>query len=227
MVTRKGRSGVLRTIMITVIVVIVVVGATYALPRFSSGEWSILSTPTATATFTSTPVIPTATVFVPSDTPTVTLTPTRSVAVSYMVQEGDNLHYIATEYEIEVDELVAYNLEEGIDLTTGMLLPNQEILIPPPSFEATPLEVCPTAVAPGAIIQHRIRPGDILQLLADECNTTLDAILEANETLAENPDLLGVGDVIEIPAGLLALTPPTPAPPTRRSTSASTSTPMP
>jgi len=58
-----------------------------------------------------------------------------------------------------------------------------------------------------------VRPGDILQLLAEEFNTTLDAILEENEDLAENPDVLSVGQKVRIPVDLLALTP---APPTRQ-----------
>lgn len=225
MVTRGGGGAALRTILVFGALAAVFIAAVNVFTRFSSGEWSMFSTPTVTPTFTSTPIIPTATVFVPSETPTATLTPTRSVALSYIVHEGDNLYYIANEYEIDLDALVAYNLEQGIDLSTGMLQTNQEIAIPPPSFRSTPIEICPTALAIGAIIQHRIQPGDLLQLLADECNTTLDAILEANDFLSENPDLLRVGDVIEIPAGLLALTPPTPPLPTRNPTSSPTPTP--
>ena len=168
---------------------------------------------------TSTRVMPTETVFIPSDTPTTTATPTRSIALSYTVLEGDNLSYISNEHDIEIDALVAYNLAEGIDLTGGILQPNQEILIPPPSFKSTAVDVCPTSIAPGAIIQHKIRPGDILQSLADECSTTLDAILMANEGLSDNPNLLMVGDVIEIPVGLLHLTPSPPPSPTRVSRS--------
>jgi LysM repeat protein len=68
----------------------------------------------------------------------------------------------------------------------------------------------PSGVSPGTIIEYTIRPGDILQLLADEFNTTLDAILEENEDIAENPDLLGVGHKLRIPIDLLTLTPATP-----------------
>ena len=55
-----------------------------------------------------------------------------------------------------------------------------------------------------------MRPGDILQLLAEEFNTTLDAILEENEDLSQDPDVLNVGQKVRIPINLLALTPATP-----------------
>ena len=68
----------------------------------------------------------------------------------------------------------------------------------------------PSNVTPGAIIEYTVRPGDILQLLAEEFNTTLDAIMKENEGLEENPDVLTVGQKLRIPLHVLALTPATP-----------------
>jgi len=49
-----------------------------------------------------------------------------------------------------------------------------------------------------------------LQLIAEEFNTTLDAILAENEELAKNPNVLSVGQTVRIPVDIISLTPATP-----------------
>ena len=49
-----------------------------------------------------------------------------------------------------------------------------------------------------------------MQLLAEEFNTTLDAILAENEEIAKNPDVLNVGQTVRIPVDIISLTPATP-----------------
>jgi len=183
--------------------------AAYAWQRYTAGQWVLFSTPTATPTFTHTPVVPTATLLEPTETLTLTPTATRSGPLSYVIKEGDTLYYVADQYEIDIEALIAYNLDQGIDLTYFLQV-DQEILIPPPDFHAPTLTPMPSNVSPGTIIEYTVRPGDILQLLAEEFNTTLDAILEENEDLSENPDVLSVGQKVRIPVDLLALTPATP-----------------
>ena len=206
----RGKSGkTWRVIALVVLVAGVLGAAAYAAQRYTAGQWTVFATPTATPTFTHTPVLPTATLFEPTETATLTPTATRSGPVSYVIQEGDTLYYVADEYEIDIEALIAFNLEQGIDLTSFLQV-NQEILIPPPDFQAPTLTPMPSDVSPGTIIEYTVRPGDILQLLAEEFNTTLDAILAENEDLAEHPDVLTVGQKVRVPVDLLVLTPATP-----------------
>lgn len=197
-----------RPVITLLILVVGVLGAAaYVWPSYTVGQLSVFATPTATPTFTHTPVLPTATLHNPTET--ATATPTRSGPVSYVIEEGDTLYYVAEKYTSDIEAIIAYNLEQGIDLTSFLQV-GQEILIPPPDFQAPTLTPMPSDVSPGTIIEYTVRPGDILQLLAEEFNTTLDAILEENEDLAEHPDVLTVGQKVRIPVDLLVLTPATP-----------------
>ncbi len=185
-------------------------------------------TPTPTETATPTPVTPTSTA---TNTPTITNTPTQtptstpSAPFEYEVQEGDNCTTIAEQFEVDVEVLlVLNNLTSGCFITVG-----QTILIPAPDQElptATPL---PTDIRPGTEIEYRVRSGDSLYTLAEEYNSTVDAIIEAtNEYRAAN-DLdeiedtndIYVGDILIIPVNIV-----TPVP-TATSTPEPTETPEP
>ena len=206
----KGQKSKTWRVIVLVLLVAGAVGtAAYASQGFTSGQWALFSTPTTTPTFTHTPVMPTATLWEPTETPTLTPTPTRAGPTSYVIDKGDTLYYVAEEYEVNIEALIAYNLDQGIDLTSFLQV-GQEILIPPPDFQAPTLTPMPNDFSPGTIIEHTVRPGDILQLLAEEFNTTLDAILEENEDLSQDPDVLNVGQKVRIPINLLILTPATP-----------------
>lgn len=205
----RRRIKIRPVITLAILVVGVLGAAAYVWPRYTVGQFSVFASPTATATFTHTPVLPTVTLHNPTETATATPTTTRSGPVSYVIQEGDTLYYVAEKYAIDIEAIIAYNLEQGIDLTSFLQV-GQEILIPPPDFQAPTLTPMPSNVTPGAIIEYTVRPGDILQLLAEEFNTTLDAILKENEGLEENPDVLTVGQKLRIPLHVLALTPATP-----------------
>lgn len=212
------RAAVLKVALPLVALVSALAGAYLVLTQVASGSWNMFASPTPTPTFTSTPIMPTATLFVPSETPTLTLTATRSAAVEYTVQAGDNLFYIAEQFQVSVGAIVAYNKQAGNDLVGDMMQPNQVIMIPPPSYTQPTATVVPQDAKPGTVIEYSVQPGDILEVMAFNFNTTVDAILKANETLAANPNLLRAGDVLKIPINLLYLTPPTPIPPTRRPT---------
>lgn len=199
-----------RVITIVVVLIAIVGSAAYITQGYSTEPLTVFfATPTSTPTVTYTPVLPTVTISNPTESPTVAHTATRSGPTSYIIKEGDTLYYIADEYEVDIEALIAYNLEQDIDLTSFLQL-NQEILIPPPDFKAPTLTPMPSGVSPGTIIEYTIRPGDILQLLAEEFNTTIDAIIEQNEELTENPNILTVGQKIGIPIDILMLTPATP-----------------
>ena len=214
--TRRWRVG-----LFIMLIVVLLGGAVYAwqqIPIDDLVTLSLFSTPTMTTVFTSTPVQPTSTLFMPTETSTIIPTSTRSGPISYVIKEGDTLYFIANEYEIDIQELIAFNTAQGVDLTSFLQI-DQEILIPHPGYKAPTLTPIPDEVTPGSIIEHTIRSGDILQLLAEEFNTTLDAILAENEEIAENPDTLSVGQTVRIPVDIISLTPATP---TRQASATST-----
>ena len=187
-------------------------GAVYAWQQVGQDSLvalSLFATPTMTTVFTNTPVQPTSTLFIPTETSTITPTSTRSGPISYVIKEGDTLYFVAEEYEINIQDLISFNTNQGVDLTSFLQV-GQEILVPPPGYQSPTLTPIPEEFVPGSIIEHTIRPGDILQLLADEFNTTLDAILAENEGLSENPDILNVGQTVRIPVDVISLTPATP-----------------
>lgn len=200
-----------RVVSLVLLALGIIGAAAYATQRYTTGQWTLFATPSSTPTFTHTPVLPTATIVEPSATATPTVPATRSGPMSYVIMEGDTLYYVSEEHEIDIEALIAYNLEQDIDLTSFLQI-GQEILIPPPDFTAPTPSPMPSGVIPGTVIEYIVRPGDILQLLADEFNTTLDAILEENEDISENPDMLSVGHKLRIPVDLLTLTP---VPPTQ------------
>ncbi len=205
--TRRWRIG-----LSVVLIIGLLGGAVYAWQQMGQDSLvalSLFATPTMTSVFTNTPVQPTSTLFDPTETSTITPTSTRSGAISYVIKEGDTLYFVAEEYEIDIQDLISFNTAQGVDLSPFLQV-GQEILVPPPDYQAPTLTPIPDEFTPGSIIEHTIRPGDILQLLADEFNTTLDAILAENEELAENPDILSVGQIVRIPVDIIALTPATP-----------------
>ncbi|MBI3240854.1 MAG: LysM peptidoglycan-binding domain-containing protein [Chloroflexi bacterium] len=204
MVERK-RAFFFWRILIVILILAAVGGMSFVLVQFSSGAWTLFPTLTPTATFTPTPVIPTATLFVPSDTPTVTPSPTRSGPITYTVVSGDTLFGIADTYEVDVQTLIAYNGLTSPDLSVG-----QQLVIPPPGFvfeipTATPI---PTGLRPGTVITYTIQVGDVLSLIAERFGARLDDVMIVNGIT--DPNNIQVGETIRIPYNSLTGTPITP-----------------
>ena len=202
---KRTRAVVFWRVLIIVVILAVVGGLAFVLTQFASGAWHLFVTQTPTATFTPTPVIPTATLFVPSDTPTLTLTPTRAGPLEYTVVAGDTLFAIANTYGIDVQTLLIYNKLTSPDLTVG-----QKIIIPPPSYtavapSATPI---PTNLRPGTYIEYQIQPGDVLSLIAERFGARLVDVMIVNGIT--NANNIQVGEVIKIPYHSLSGTPITP-----------------
>ena len=92
----KPRS--VRVGVYTTLIVALLGGAVYASQQLSEdnlGTLSLFATPTVTTVFTITPVVPTSTLFVPTETSTITPTSTRSGPISYVIKEGDTLFFIS------------------------------------------------------------------------------------------------------------------------------------
>lgn len=155
-------------------------------------------TPTATATATATPTItPT-----PSETPTEAPSPTPAGPFVYQVVEGDNLWAIAQRFGVDLLVLITVNNLDPANPTirTGdkLIIPGPEAALPSP----TPL---PTNLPRGTKITYQVKLGDSLLLIAQQFNSTVDAIKKENNITNENE--IFVGQLLVIPVNLVTPVP--------------------
>ena len=124
---------------------------------------------------------------IPTITPTPLPTPPTSVSAPaqervHIVQPGENLFRIALRYGFDVDTVARYN-----NITNPALIyVGQKIKIPPDGRGA-----------PGGGQTYIVKPGDTLQSIAARFNTTVQALMSANNLT--NPDLIYVGQKLRVP----------------------------
>jgi len=164
-----------------------------ALPGFLASK-----TPTPTETLTPHP---------PTATPTITLTlaptstATPSGPVTYIIEPGDTLSSIAEKFGVEVVMLMALN-----NITDpNQLFVNTEIIIPESDAQLPTKTALPENLYPGQIIEYQIQSGDTLETIAAQYNSTAEAIAELNEI--EDPNPIGVGQIILVPVNIATPTP--------------------
>jgi len=117
--------------------------------------------------------------------------------------------------------MIANDLEPDSVIFIG-----QQILIPDPNVPlptATPL---PPGLPRGFLIEYRVVSGDTLTAIALRFNSTVDAILEANEEL-EDANSIEVGQILTIPINLVTPGPTSTALPQNTPGSIFTLTPTP
>ena len=104
---------------------------------------------------------------------------------------GDTLKSLANRFGTSMDVLVCLN----VDITNvNVIYEGQRMVVPSGSgVPSTP----PTASGQAYTVQQ----GDTLRKIANRLNTTVDAILKVNPQIV-NPNLIYVGQVINLPAGL-------------------------
>ena len=163
----------------------------------------------------------------PSRTPTIasTPTPTRTAAaiatltrtsspapsptpIFHEIQSGETLIYIASYYGAAVDEIMEAN--ELDETSARMLQPGQKLLIPSTGPVGGPM---PNAAAPPQVV-HEVESGETLISIAIDYDTTVEAIMDANDL--DSPDLIYEGQQLLVPlmppTATLTLTPtPTPS----------------
>lgn len=135
-------------------------------------------------------------------------------AATYVVQPGDTLWRISRQFGTTVDAIVQANHIPNPNLIyVGQVLeiPVGPTAVPPvPGPTATP--GAPTPVPPPPTQQtYTVRPGDNLTRIAAMFNTTVQALVQANNIV--NPNLIYVGQVLIIPgAGPVPTAVPTTGP---------------
>ena len=201
---RKRKERLVPLILGGLAIVLLVVGIFFVVLWFT-GESppalpGFLASKTPTPTVTQTPRLPTAT---PTVTLTLapTLTPTPSGPIVYIVEPGDTLSSIAEKFGVEIVLLMALN-----NITDpNQLFVNTEITIPESGSLLPTKTPLPENLFSGQNIEYQIQSGDTLETIAAEFNSTADAIAELNEI--EDPNSIGVGQIILVPVNIATPTP--------------------
>ena len=114
---------------------------------------------------------------------------------TYIVMRGDTLKSLASRFGTSMDVLVSLN---GEITNINVIYEGQRMVVPSGSgVPSTP----PPAPPPTTGQVYTVQRGDTLRKIADRLNTTVDAILKVNPQIG-NPNLIYVGQSINLPAGL-------------------------
>ncbi len=201
---RKRRQRIVPLILGGMAVVLLVVGVFFVVMWFTGDTPpampGFLATKTPTPTVTATPLPPTATPTI-TDTPEPSLTPTPEGPLTYIVEPGDTLSSIADQFEVDVLLLMAYN---GIT-DANQLFVNDELIIPVAGSELPTPTPLPENLLPGQEIQYMVLPGDTLETIAAQFNSTADAIANRNDI--EDTNAIGIGQILIIPVNIATPTP--------------------
>jgi len=115
---------------------------------------------------------------------------------TYIVMRGDTLKSLANRFGTSMDVLVSLN----VDITNiNVIYEGQRMVVP--SGSGVPSTPPPVTPPPASGQTYTVQRGDTLRKIADRLNTTVDAILQVNSQIY-NPNLIYVGQVINLPAGL-------------------------
>jgi LysM repeat protein len=126
---------------------------------------------------------------------------------SVTVRPGDTLSGIASQYGVDLGALEAANPQIAdfnvINIGDAINVPDGFDPPAPPSNDPAP---------GGGLSTYMVQPGDTLGGIASSLGVSLDALEAANPQIT-NPDLISVGDQINVPgAGSAPVPDPTPAP---------------
>ncbi|KAL1640394.1 hypothetical protein SLS58_007068 [Diplodia intermedia] len=119
----------------------------------------------------------------------------------YVIQSGDTLSTIAKQFDRGICDIFYAN-----NLTSPNLIVSGNTLIIPPQTCSVDDTSClgpqttPTATCiPGGPGFYIVKSGDTLSALSGLFNITLDSIIQANTQNIPNPDLIEIGQVVNIP----------------------------
>lgn len=123
-------------------------------------------------------------------TPEVSPTPEEII---HIVKDGETLDSISRLYNLTIQEILALNPEINPDL----IAVGQQLKIPARADQAETATPVPDDYE--GIVEYRVVSGDTLYGIAIRYNTTVEAIVQANQLA--NPDDIAVGDILKIPVG--------------------------
>ena len=112
----------------------------------------------------------------------------QDTTTTYTVQSGDSLYKIANEYGVTVDEIITANNLKSTTLQIG-----QKLVIPTGTIQPTPTPTPPN----NNYITYTVKSGDSLYKIANNYNTTVNAIKELNNLTSNN---LSIGQQLKIPS---------------------------
>ena len=112
----------------------------------------------------------------------------QDTTTTYTVQSGDSLYKIAGQYGVTVDEIITANNLKSTKLQIGQVL-----VIPTGTIQPTPTPTLPN----NNYITYTVKPGDSLYKIANNYNTTVNAIKELNNLKSNN---LSIGQQLKIPS---------------------------
>ena len=191
-------------------VVLVVAGVVIVLAYTLGGQGRLTLFPTDTPT--PSPTAPPTATSTPSPTPTLTPTPTATFTVTptptpnqpfeYTIQEGDTLFDIAQRFNADLVTLMLLN---GLNNASRIYV-GQKIVVPPPGMEPPTPTPLPTYLPRGFEIEYFVLPGDTLAGIAARFNSTVDAIVQANE-LDGPTAVIFVGQILKVPVNLVTPVP--------------------
>jgi len=179
---------------------------------------TLLRTPTPTSTLTPTPLPATPTPAF-TDTPLFTETPTDTPGppqpTTYIVKEGDTLFSIAQQFNVDLLTLMGFNhIADAALLSVGTTL-----TIPVGTIDLPTATHIPTGLPRGTRIKYVVQPGDTLQTIAAQFNSTAEDIAKTNKIT--DPNSIQVGQVLDVRVNIAT---PTPTPINTRVPNTSTPT---
>jgi LysM repeat protein len=178
-------------------------------------------TPTPTLTFTPTNTPPATATSTITATPTQTVTSTPSGPFLYTVQQGDSLQVISDKYglgEEGVPLILMLNpydeaSSSGIDPTTQLIFPGEQIWLPNPDLKLPTATPVPPDLPRGTKLNYIVQSGDTLAVIAAKFNSTVEDIVSENKLADANA--IFVGQTLVIPVNIVTPTatrPPTSTP---------------
>ncbi|NOZ27254.1 MAG: LysM peptidoglycan-binding domain-containing protein [Chloroflexi bacterium] len=126
----------------------------------------------------------------PTSTPSPEPTPTPAPII-HIVQAGESLEYIAGNYGLRMDDLIAANDLEDPNL----LVVGQKLIIPPPTPD--PRRLTPSPTPAGGIVNYEVQRGDTLSAISVRFGVSVRAIQRANKL--GDSEIIFPGEVLLIP----------------------------
>jgi LysM repeat protein len=181
---RKRRRQMVPLILGVIAVLLVVAGIIIVTTSLSGTSITLFASKTPTATITPSPTITITLTQTPTITftPTITSTPTAAEIYSYVVKEGESLTSIIESQGLaDTPNAIILILMLNPTIDPNFITVGQTILLPPPNYPLPTSTPLPTGLAPGSRITYTVLPGDSLNSIATNFNSTIADIVNMNK----------------------------------------------